>query len=78
MPAAARLPTPHLQARVRAIAEIVGALVGGVKRGEDVDLNAVKREVGGCMQMQEGVPVGRSGRSFGVIAAGAGPLTLPA
>lgn len=33
------------ECRVRAIAEIVGALVGGVKRGEDVDLNAVKREV---------------------------------
>jgi hypothetical protein len=34
-----------LQARVRALAEIVGALVGGVKRGENVDLNAVKRQV---------------------------------
>lgn len=43
------LPRCPLQSRVRAIAEIVGALVGGVKRGEDVDLNAVKREVrGGC------------------------------
>ena len=30
---------------MRALAEIVGALVGGVKRGENVDLNAVKRQV---------------------------------
>lgn len=29
---------------MRAIADIVGALVSGVRRGEDVDLNAVKRE----------------------------------
>lgn len=34
------------QARVRAIADIVSALVAGVRRGEDVDLNAIKREVG--------------------------------
>lgn len=34
-----------LQARVKAIAEIVGALVSGVKSGSDVDLNNVKREV---------------------------------
>ncbi len=34
-----------VQARVRAIAEIVGALVAGVRNGEDVDLNAVKRAV---------------------------------
>lgn len=31
------------QARVRGIAEIVNALVAGVRRGEDVDLNAIKR-----------------------------------
>jgi elongator complex protein 3 len=30
---------------VRGIAEIVSALVAGVKRGEDVDLNAIKRAV---------------------------------
>ncbi len=35
-----------LQARVRAIADIVSALVAGVRRGEDVDLNSIKREVG--------------------------------
>ncbi len=35
---------PTAQARVRAIADIVNALVAGVKRGEDVDLNALKRE----------------------------------
>ena len=34
-----------LQARVKAIAEIVGELVAGVKEGRDVDLNNVKREV---------------------------------
>jgi elongator complex protein 3 len=39
------LSLPCLQARVRAIADIVGALVQGVKNGEDVDLNLVKREV---------------------------------
>lgn len=33
-----------MQARVRAIADIVSALVQGVKNGEDVDLNAVKRD----------------------------------
>lgn len=31
---------------MRAIADIVSALVAGVRRGEDVDLNAIKREVG--------------------------------
>ncbi|KAI3428707.1 hypothetical protein D9Q98_007531 [Chlorella vulgaris] len=31
------------EARVRGIAEIVNALVAGVRRGEDVDLNAIKR-----------------------------------
>lgn len=36
-----------LQARVKAIAEIVGALVSGVKSGSDVDLNNIKREVRG-------------------------------
>jgi len=34
-----------LQARVKAIAEIVSELVAGVKEGRDVDLNNVKREV---------------------------------
>lgn len=34
-----------MQARVKAIAEIVGELVAGVKEGRDVDLNNVKREV---------------------------------
>ena len=51
LPQPPRLPLPlpcapaplAAQARVRAIAEIVGALVAGVRRGEDVDLNAVKR-----------------------------------
>ncbi|KAL4428137.1 hypothetical protein ABPG75_002226 [Micractinium tetrahymenae] len=38
------LPDPT-EARVRAIADIVSALVAGVRRGEDVDLNAVKRAV---------------------------------
>ncbi len=33
------------QARVKAIAEVVGELVAGVKDGRDVDLNNVKREV---------------------------------
>lgn len=36
---------PLLQARMRAIADIVAALVGGVRSGEDVDLNQVKRGV---------------------------------
>ena len=34
-----------LQARVKAIAEIVSELVAGIKEGRDVDLNNVKREV---------------------------------
>ena len=34
-----------LQARVKAIAEIVSELIAGVKEGRDVDLNNVKREV---------------------------------
>ena len=29
---------------MRAIADIVSALVAGVRRGEDVDLNLIKRE----------------------------------
>lgn len=33
------------EARMRAISDIVSALVDGVKAGKDVDLNAVKREV---------------------------------
>ena len=37
------------QARVKAIAEIVGALVAGIKQGSDVDLNDVKREVQRCL-----------------------------
>ena len=32
-----------MQARVKAVAEIVGELIGGVLRGEDVDLNQIKR-----------------------------------
>ena len=43
---AARNQDAHLQARVKAIAEIVAELVAGVKEGRDVDLNDVKREVG--------------------------------
>ena len=39
------LTMPILQARVKAIAEIVSELVAGVKEGRDVDLNNVKREV---------------------------------
>ncbi|KAL3142875.1 Elongator subunit [Trebouxia sp. C0009 RCD-2024] len=35
---------PPEEARVKAIAEIVGELVAGVKEGRDVDLNNVKRE----------------------------------
>ncbi|KAL3151943.1 Elongator subunit [Trebouxia sp. C0010 RCD-2024] len=35
---------PPEEARVKAIAEIVGELVAGVKEGRDVDLNHVKRE----------------------------------
>ena len=34
-----------MQARVKAIAEIVSELIAGVKEGRDVDLNNVKREV---------------------------------
>ena len=44
---------PLLQARVRAIAEIVGALVAGVRQGRDVDLNAVKREVQAKYTMEQ-------------------------
>lgn len=44
VPTCPRLAPARLQARVRAIAEIVGALVQGVRNGEDVDLNAIKRE----------------------------------
>ena len=32
------------QVKVKALAEIVGALVQGVQRGEDVDLNEIKRQ----------------------------------
>lgn len=38
--------TLSVQARVRAISEIVNALVQSVKNGEDIDLNNVKKEVG--------------------------------
>jgi hypothetical protein len=34
-----------LQTRMRAISEIVNALVAGVKAGHDVDLNVLKRDV---------------------------------
>ncbi len=34
------------EARVRAIAEVVSALVVGVREGRDVDLNQLKCEVG--------------------------------
>lgn len=42
-----RLPSDTIgpaEARVRAIGEIVAALVEGVRRGQDMDLNSVKRE----------------------------------
>lgn len=35
----------YLQNRMRAIAEIVNALISGVKAGRDVDLNAIKRDI---------------------------------
>ena len=34
-----------LQARVKAVSEIVSQLIHGVQGGADVDLNAIKREV---------------------------------
>lgn len=37
-----------LQARVRAITEIVAELQRGVKEGRDVNLNAIKRDVCCC------------------------------
>ncbi len=39
-------PLPPEEARVRAIAEIVNALIAAVKEGRDVDLNVLKTEVG--------------------------------
>lgn len=40
------LSSSIVQARMRAVADIVSALVDGIRSGRDVDLNAVKREVG--------------------------------
>ena len=44
-----------MQARVKAIAEIVAELVQGVKTGQDVDLNEVKRVVSN-LPLEVGLP----------------------
>lgn len=56
-------PPTSLQARMRAVSDIVTALVAGVRAGRDVDLNAVKREAAVKYRL------GRSPKLVEIIAA---------